>query len=76
MFHNKRLVEEKGDEVLIRDMFVTNEKKYLTNVLLVILIKDIKKTKVRIKHGILVDFHTVETINTDGNKMVRLKNYL
>ena len=26
MFHNKRLVEEKGDEVLIRDIFVTNEK--------------------------------------------------
>ena len=27
MFHNKILVEEKGDEVVIRDIFVTNEKK-------------------------------------------------
>ena len=43
--------------------------------LLIILIKDIKKTKVRIKeNGILVDFHTVGTINTD-EKIVQLKNY-
>ena len=27
MFHNKILVEEKGDEVVIRDIFITNEKK-------------------------------------------------
>ena len=72
MFHNKILVEVKCDEVVIHDIFVTNEN-YIT---LIILIKDIKKTKVRIKkHGILVDFHTVGTINTDGNKMVQLKNY-
>ena len=28
------------------------------------------------KYGILIDFHTVGTINTDRNKMVQLKNYL
>ena len=49
-FHNKSLVEEKGDEVVICDIFATNEKNYLTNVLLIILIKDLKKTKVRIKN--------------------------
>ena len=42
MFHNKILGKEKGDEVLIRDIFVTNEKNYLTNILLRILIKDRK----------------------------------
>ena len=47
MFHNKILVEVKCDEVVIHDIFVTNEKNYLT---LIILIKDIKKTKVRIKN--------------------------
>ena len=76
MFHNKRLVEKKGDEVLIRDIFVTNEKKSNKCV-----VSDIDKRykedkSTDKKHGILVDFHTVETINTDGNKMVRLKNYL
>ena len=44
MFHNKSLVEEKGDEVVIRDISVTNETNQLKNVLLILLIKDIKKT--------------------------------
>ena len=59
-------------------IFLLQMKKiYLTNVLLIILIKYIKKTKARIKkHAILVDFHLVGTVNTGGHKMVQLKNYL
>ena len=48
-FFIKSLVEEKDDEVVIRDISVTNEKKQLTNVMLIILNNDIKKTKVPIK---------------------------
>ena len=74
LFHNKSLVEEKDDKVVIRDIFVTNEKK-LSNVNNID--KKYKEDKnTDKKHGILVDFHTVGNINTDGNKMVQLKNYL
>ena len=62
MFHNKSLVEEMSDQVVIRDISVTNETNQLTNVLLIILIKDMKKTKLWIKeHG---------AINTDEKKWI------
>ena len=65
MFHNKNWVEEKGDEVVIGDIPVSNEKNQLTIVLLILQIKDIKKKKVLIKKGIFIDFHKEGTINTD-----------
>ena len=51
MFHNKNWIEKKGDRVVIRDISVINEKNSLINVLLIILIKDIKKKKVLIKEN-------------------------
>ena len=69
LFHNKSLVERKGDEVVFRDIFITNEKKCIEK-----RYKEEKSTDK--KHGILVDLYLVRTINTYGNKMVQLKRYL
>ena len=77
MFHSKNWVEENRDELVIGNIPVSNEKKKIPNMLVMMrLIKDLKKKTIVTKEtGILIDLYTEDTTNMD-EKMDQLKNYI